>query len=631
MLKEGHAHADGCYDQSDAVKAGELRRRDTNRPEIMMGNPPKSTDYNGTSVSPRGELLSEIMRMASVFWASPARNRLLAMAATLITIVAATAYGQTRLNAWNQPFYDALTRKDPAAFFSQLFVFGRLATALLALNVAQAWLSQNARVLLRQCIVEDLLNEWLKPARAFRLSIAGSSGANPDQRLQADAQHLSDLVTDLLVGLLQSTILLLSFIGVLWVLSEHMSLPLAGRQLHVPGYMVWCALLYAVAASLLSWRVGRPLTALNAERYAREAELRFALVRVNEEIEGITIHGGEGGERTLLNGAFRSVFEISRRIASAKTRLTWVTAGYGWFTMVAPILVAAPSYMSSSMTFGELMMVVGAFNQVQASLRWFIDNSPTLADWRATRQRVGEFQTAVIGMDHLGQGSQQIELQETEGGSIVLDNLRVAAPAYSIGLNESHVELEQGERTLIAANQAPERAVLLHAISGIWPWGTGWISRPRRQSMMFLPAHAYVPPGTLSAAISYPHPSNRFDDGLVSKALADVGLSYLQPSLETTDRWDRRLSEIEKQCLAFARVIIQRPHWLVLDGTLDALDLTSRERIEHLIASQLPDIGIVNIGQENDATEKFFTRRIFLVKDPQGPTFQPTEPLPVST
>ena len=77
------------------------------------------------------------------------------------------------------------------------------------------------------------------------------------------------------------------------------------------------------------------------------------------------------------------------------TRLAWVTAGYGWFTIVAPILVAAPGYLSSDMTFGELMMLVGAFNQVQTSLRWFIDNFSTIADWRATLLRVASFRTTL--------------------------------------------------------------------------------------------------------------------------------------------------------------------------------------------------------------------------------------------
>jgi putative ATP-binding cassette transporter len=325
-------------------------------------------------------LLSEIHRMAAVIARSRERNRMLLLIAALVAVVAGTAYMQTRLNAWNQPFYDALTHKDLAQFLRQLGVFARLAAVLLVLNVSQVWLNQTCRVVLRQGLVHDLFDEWLKPLRAFRLSHAGPIGQNPDQRLHADAQHLSDLVTDLFIGLLSATLLLLSFIGVLWVLSQHMTLPLGGRQVHVPGYMVWCALLYSATASFISWRIGRPLIALNAERYAREAELRRALMRVNEQIEGITIYGAEDVEKQSLNQNFDIVLGVSRRIVGSLTRLTWVTAGYGWFTIVAPILVAAPSYLSGSMSFGELMVIVGAFNQVQNSLRWFVDNFSALAD-----------------------------------------------------------------------------------------------------------------------------------------------------------------------------------------------------------------------------------------------------------
>jgi putative ATP-binding cassette transporter len=33
---------------------------------------------------------------------------------------------------------------------------------------------------------------------------------------------------------------------------------LSGRSFAIPGYMVWCALVYAGTASRLSWRVGPP-------------------------------------------------------------------------------------------------------------------------------------------------------------------------------------------------------------------------------------------------------------------------------------------------------------------------------------------------------------------------------------
>jgi putative ATP-binding cassette transporter len=570
----------------------------------------------------KGGVFTEIRRMAALYWASGGRKRLLALAAGLFVVIAATAHMQVRLNAWNQPFYDALTRKDVPDFIHQLGVFAILAAILLTLNVAQVWLNQSTKLTLRGSLVHDLFDQWLKPGRAFRLSNAGAIGANPDQRLSADAQHLTDLATDLLIGLLQSTLLLVSFIGVLWFLSEQMTLPWGGQRIHVPGYMVWCALFYAAVASFLSWRVGRPLIALNAERYAREADLRFALVRVNTDIEAITIQGGEGVEKRLLDGVFEAVLGVTRRIVSAATRLTWVTSGYGWFTIVAPILVAAPSYLSGDMTFGQLMVVVGAFNQVQTCLRWFVDNFSILADWRATRQRVWTFQRALEDLNGAGQSADRIALEEAADGTMHIHDLCIAGTDGSVGLSEAHLEVSPGERTLIVGERGEAGAFLLNAIIGIWPWGRGRIRRPPRQSVMFLPARAYIPPGTLRAALTYPHAAGEYEDAAIHRAITDVGLEHFRPLLDTSDRWDRRLDEIEKQTLAFARVLLQRPALLVVNGAFDALDPASRQRIAALFAGPFSHVSLVGIGQDW-APETFFTRRLHLVTDPNGPTFSP--------
>ncbi len=562
--------------------------------------------------------------MASGYWASRERNKLLTLVAALIVVIAATAYTQIRLNAWSKPFYDALTRKDVLSFWKQLGVFAELAGVLLLLNVAQAWLRETSRVVLRAGLVHDLLSQWLKPLRAFRLSNAGWIGVNPDQRLHADARRLTELMTDLGIGLLQSTLLLLSFIGVLWVLSRRVILPIAGHQFQLPGYMVWCALLYAGTASLVSWLVGRPLASLNAERYAREAELRFNLVRVNEEIEGITIYGGEADEKDYLNRLFQAVLEVSRRIVRAITRLTWITAGYGWFTIVAPILVAAPGYLFGDMSFGELMVVVGAFNQVQTSLRWFVDNFPSLADWRATLVRVASFRRAVMTIDSLGVSASHIELLETEDGTIQFNDLHVTAPTGSVSLSKAQVHLKPGDRILIVGEHAAGRTWLFRAIIGTWPWGRGRISRPARRAVMFLPARAHVAPGTLGATLAYPRSAAAYDDATLAQALSDVGLEHLRPSLHSFERWDRRLNDDEKQCLAFARVLVQRPQWLVLNGALEALDLSSRRRIEALFSGQLAGVGLINIGEER-VHDALFTGRLDILTDPQGARFSPAE------
>jgi putative ATP-binding cassette transporter len=576
---------------------------------------------SANSPTPDG-FLSDVMGMQSAFWASRQRNKLLMLAVALVAVVGATAYMQIRLNAWNGPFYNALTRKDTPLFVEQLGVFAELAGMLLVLNVAQMWLNQTTKVVLRQGLVNDLLNEWLKPVRAFRLSNSGAIGANPDQRLQADAQHLTDLSTDLGIGLLQSTLLLLSFISVLWALSRGMFLPFAGHMFAPPGYLVWCALIYAGAASLLSWRVGRPLINLNAEHYAREADFRFSLVHVNENLDSITLYRGEADERARLDAIFETVLGVSRRIVGAVTRLTWVTAGYGWFTIVAPILVAAPAYLRSEMSFGELMVVVGAFNQVQSSLRWFVDNFSNIADWRATLERVARFRKAIMSMDELGETASRINFTETEDASVRIDDLHVASPAGCVMLNEPHSNLDPGEHVLITGANGEEKALLFRAIGGLWPWGSGRITHPVRRSLMFMPVRAYVPSGTLRAAVAYPHSTEVHETSAIAKALADVGLEHLEPLLDTVDRWDRELTDDEKQRLAFARIILQKPIWVVVHDALDVLEPESRIRIRALLKAEFADVGLINIGHDVP-DEGFYVRKLQLVMDPLGPTFKP--------
>jgi vitamin B12/bleomycin/antimicrobial peptide transport system ATP-binding/permease protein len=567
-------------------------------------------------------LISDSLWMASAFWASRQRNKLMTLAVALIAVVGATAYMQIRLNSWNRPFYNALTDKNMPDFLAQLSVFGELAGILLVLNVVQMWLNQSSKVVLRQGLVNDLLSEWLMPKRAFRLSNSGPLGVNPDQRLQADAQHLTDLSTELGIGLLQSSLLLLTFVGVLWGLSRGEFLPLAGRDFSPPGYLVWCALFYAGAASYVSWRVGRPLINLNAERYAREADFRSAIVRINEHIDGITLYGGEADERGRLDGVFGAVLDISWRIVTSVTRLTWVTAGYGWFTIIAPILVAAPAYFRGTMTFGELMVIVGAFNQVQTALRWFVDNFSNLADWRATLLRVARFRKAIMGMDDLGQATSRIDFAEGEDPSIKIDDLHIASPAGCVMLSEPHSDIDANERVLIAGENGEEKALLFRAIGGLWPWGSGRITHPARSTIMFMPVRAYIPPGSLREVVAYPQPIETYDHPSVVKALADVGLEHLEPHLDTVDRWDHELTDDEKQCLAFARVILQKPRWVVVNDALDVLDPKSRERIRALFSSLLSGIGLINIGHDQPETG-FYPRKLHLVMDPGGQKFEP--------
>ena len=567
-------------------------------------------------------LAPQMLMMFRAFLASPQRNKLLLLGAATVAVIGATAFGQVKLNAWNQPFYDALAHKDLREFLGQLIVFCAIAGGLLVLNVALAWINLTTKVKLREGLVRDLFDEWLKPRRAFHLGNAGEMGANPGQRIQEDALHLTELSTDLGIGLLQSSLLLGSFIGVLWFLSQNVTFHMSGRSFAIPGYMVWCALLYAGTVSWLSWLVGRPLIQLNAERYAREADLRFALVRLNEHSDSVALYGGEQDEKQRLITDLEKVLRVMRRIVGASTRLTWITAGYGWFTIIAPILVASPGYFGGNLSFGGLMMVVGAFIQVQQALRWFIDNFSTIADWRATLLRIANFRATVVTMDRLGATENRIELIEATDGKVTFENLEVATPKGCTALRERHIEIAPGERVLIVGEPGTGKTMLFRAIAGLWPWGSGRIALPSSEGVMFIPRQPYVPLGTLRAALAYPSPETAYTDEELVAVLQCAGLNRLDSSLNRIARWDKELTGDEQQCLVFTRLLLHKARWVVIDEVLSALDDDAHKRVINLLNAGLKDAAIINIGRP-EAKNHFFKRVLHLIKDPQGRCFIP--------
>jgi putative ATP-binding cassette transporter len=559
-------------------------------------------------------LFSQLEMMARALWSSPVRNTLFLLSGSIFFVVAVTAYGQIRLNTWNQPFYDALSRRDFAEFVDQLGIFGVIAGALLVLNVGQRWLNETLKLKLRQGLAQDLIQNWLVPGRAFRLANSGPMGVNPDQRMHEDARHLTELSTDLGVGLLQSSILLASFVKVLWSLSNNFAFHIDGRQIVIPGYMVWAAVVYSGSASLLSYWVGRSLVDRNAERYAREADIRFSLVRVNEHIDAIALSGGEPDEARRIEMDLKGVLAATARLVTGLTNLTWITAGYGWFTLVAPILVAAPLYFAGNLTFGGLMLASGAFMQVQSSLRWFVDNFSTIADWRATLLRVAGFRRAVIETDVMHDVEDRISYSTGPTGEFAANDLEISSPSGCTLLQEKKVQIKRGERVLIVGESGTGKTLLFRALAGLWPWGSGTVTHPADEEILYMPRTPYLPPGTLREVLAYPKPTSEFQSKACSDALARVGLERLTSKLDSTERWDRELNEDEQQALALARVIIHKAPWVLIDEVLDSLDDTALDRAVDIFTKDLAQSGVIYIGRSE--AHHMFTRVLHLIMDP---------------
>ncbi len=577
-------------------------------------SPARTPNPAETEEIANARLFPQVEMMARALWASPVRNTLFLLSGSMFFVIAATAYGQIRLNTWNQPFYDALSRRDFAQFLDQLGVFGLIAGTLLVLNVGQRWLGETLKLKLRQGLAHDLIQNWLVPGRAFRLTNAGPMGVNPDQRMHEDARHLTELSADLGIGLLQSSILLASFVKVLWDLSNNFAFHWDGRQIVIPGYMVWAAIVYSGSASLLSYWVGSSLVDRNAERYAREADLRFSLVRVNEHIDAIALSEGEPDEARRIEMDLKGVLAATARLVTGLTNLTWITAGYGWFTLVAPILVAAPLYFAGNLTFGGLMLASGAFMQVQSSLRWFVDNFSTIADWRATLLRVAGFRRAIIDTDIMHDVESRISYVAGKAGEFDVNDLQICSPSGSTMLQEKNVQIKRGERVLIVGESGTGKTLLFRALAGLWPWGSGTVTHPANEEILYTPRTPYLPPGTLREVLAYPKPSSGFQTDACSAALARVGLKRLVPLLDTTQRWEHELNEDEQQALRLARAIAHQAPWVIIDEVLDSLDDRQLDRTVDIFTKDLAQSTIIYIGRTD--AHHVFSRVLHLVMDP---------------
>ena len=535
------------------------------------------------------------------FWASPVRNRILMLAAALLAIILLTAYGQILLNRWNAPFYNSLERRDLDAFFTELGNFGKIAGFLLLLNVTQTWLNQMTALYMREGLARQVVDEWLSDRRAYRLMMTSPLGINPDQRLHEDARKLAEMTTSLSIGLVQSTILLVSFIGVLWQLSSGFVFHFRDYSFSIPGYMVWGAVAYAGLASLFSQAVGWKLTRLNAERYANEAELRFSLMRANENLEAIALAGGEDTERRHIHDKLDAVLGSIRALARALTNLTWVTAGFGWLAILVPILIAAPAYFAGTMTFGGLMMAAAAFNQVHSALRWYVDNFGAIADWKAALLRVSALRAALIDMPN-GPTEGQIVVERGETGRLTLEGVSIASRVDGdceddgFRIKEENPTILLGERVMVNGDQGVNRKLLFNAIAGLWPYGKGRILLPREDDILFVPQLEYLPEGKLRSVLAYPLASAGFTDEEMSAALRRVGLARIAGRLEERARWDRLLDKDEQMALAFAGLILRKPRWVVLNDVLEGLEPDTVATLSGVLA-ELSGSTLIYIGR----------------------------------
>jgi putative ATP-binding cassette transporter len=556
--------------------------------------------------------LAIVWRIALPYFKSEDKWAGRGLLAAVIIIELALVGTDVLINQWRNRFYTALQEVNYNGFVREMIVFIAIAVGSVALSVYQLYLNQWLQIRWRNWMTTKYLGDWLHDANHYRMQLQGDAADNPDQRMSDDIKLFVERTLDVGVGLLSSVVEFLSFVVILWGLSEVAPLQLFGSN--IPGYLVWAALIYSIIGTALTQWIGAPLVNLDYEQQRREADFRFNLVRVRENSEQIALLGGDRAERVRLQDRFSSVVANWYAIMSRTKRLTAFTQSYSQAAVVIPIALAAPALFAGKILIGTLLQAAEAFGNVQKALSFFVGFYRTMAEWRAVVARLDGFEMSATSAEHLRKSGESIRLTAPgSGDEIDLEKLLVRLPNGAPLIAADGFRILPGERLLIAGPSGAGKSTLFRAIAGIWPFGNGSISIPAQSSLMMLPQKPYFPIGTLHAAIAFPSEATAFSGDRIKEVLTEVGLPQLASRTEDEEHWNRILSLGEQQRLGIARALLQAPNFLFLDEATASLDEPAETALYGALADKLPDTTVVSIGHRA-TLEAFHQRKASLVR-----------------
>jgi putative ATP-binding cassette transporter len=599
--------------------AGEQSEDDSEDIETKIADLPADEASNRLR---RRLLLARFWRSARGFW-GPHGDRLawLLTGTILLTVLLylAASYG---MNVWNRAIFDALERRDGGTVLYLSLIYVPLLVASVAVMLLQVYARMTTQRRWRAWLNNHLLDRWLKNGRYYQLNLVGGDHQNPEYRIADDVRVATESPVEFATGLLTAVLSAVTFILVLWTIGGALTFTIAGATITIPGFLVVAAMIYAVLASGSMVFIGRRFITVSENKNQAEAEYRYVLTRLRENGESIAVLGGEDEERNAVDGSLTNVLRRWRQICFQTVRTTIVSQTSGYIAPVLPIILCAPKFLNGTMTLGQVMQAASAFTIVQAAFNWLVDNYPRLADWTASARRVASLMVSLDALERAekGEGVNRIERTEGTAAALRLSDLSVTLDTGKAVVKDAEVDIMPGERVLVAGESGTGKSTLVRAISGLWPWGEGNVQVASGAKMFLMPQRAYVPVGTLRRAATYPEPADSKGIEEVAEALKRVGLKHLIDRLEEEAPWDQTLSGGEKQRLAFARILLQRPDIVVLDEATSALDPDSQDKLMELLTTELDATTIVSVGHRPEL-EAFHSRKIVLERQRGGARF----------
>ena len=510
-----------------------------------------------------------------------------------VLLVLLLAIASVRLNVlfsyYSNGLFTALQELDAGGFWFFIGIFCILATIHVIRVLFEFYVQQALIIRWRVWLNDRIVEDWTDGRAYHRGRYTPSAVDNPDQRIQEDIASVPSVSVTLGVGAVSALVSLVSFTLILWQLSGP--LPLFGVE--IPRGMTFLAYVFVIIASVIAFRIGRPLIRLNFLQERFNASFRYALVRMRDNSENIAFQRGEPVERGVLGRRFRDVIANAWAIVFRSLKFQGFNLGVSQIAEVFPYIIQAPRYFAGQITLGDVTQTGTAFGQVHDSLSFFRNAYDDFASYRAVLDRL----TGLLDADDEARALPTVRHEEGEG--LQVRGLTVRLPNDRTLVDDLDLTVAAGTSLLVTGPSGGGKTTFLRSLADLWPWADGEVRRPLGESSMFVSQQPYVPLGSLRTGLAYPGHADSIDDAQAADVLRMVQLPHLVDRLDEEADWAHQLSPGEQQRLGFARVLLARPRVVFLDEATSALDEGLEHTLYTLLREELPETTIVSIGHRS--------------------------------
>jgi putative ATP-binding cassette transporter len=528
-------------------------------------------------------LWRRFVTIARPYWISDERWRVRGMLVMLILLL----LGQTAFNVlFNQEtgeFTSALAAGDADRFWASIWRYTAILVAAVPIYALYYYVRDTLGLRWRRWLTDSFLARYFNKRAYYRLNTTGID--NPDQRIAEDINSFTQQSLYFSMIVLGSVIDLVAFSTVLWTISQGLVYFLIG---------------YAMFSTLFTGAVfGKRLIGLNFRQLQREADFRFSLVRVREHAEPIAFYDGEAREMSALQRVFAAAYANYQQVLRWQFKLNLFQYAHSFLTIVLPTVIIANDVLSGDLEVGRAIQAAGAFAAILSALTVIVQHFEGLSRFSAGVDRLHAFAEALeaqAGQPASASDEDGTQIHTVHGFELALEHLTVLTPNREhLLVKELTLAVSPGEGLLIVGPSGTGKSSLLRVIAGLWDTGAGEVIRPAGSDMLFLPQQPYLPLGNLRCQLTYPQTELNISDEELLHWLELVNLPTLAErfgGLGTELDWSRVLSVGEQQRLAFARVLLAKPRYLLLDESTSALDASNEE----LLYGQLAGLSITPIS-----------------------------------